>query len=637
MDFLTHLHLNPYILSLIIFFVGLLSYIYFAQYQKPANILRNQLIDINKNLRELGNSNQFEQVDYSVLEKNFSSKPFSNPWKEYRQSLHAMTSEDGERTTIRSTVPAETYFSKDAIVDIHINADFFRHLPGILTGVGIIGTFTGLVWGLGKFKPTDASGTLSELLGEVTSAFMGSGLAIFAAILITFFEKKTINDCYKEVDELNELLDGLFVSGVGEDYLARLVKASESSATSAAALKDDLIRALNDQSVKIGDSITGALKGPMESIGNAVQKVSGDQGQAVSSLLENLMTAFMAKIDETFGSQIQGINDSIIKSTESMSVVQNAMTKLIEDISKAGQSAASEMSLKMEEAMQRAALAQEKMNEQLRQFVEELKILMVQQQGATKQAMDETIQKVLAELEKAIASIAEERNKQIEQDRGRAEDLTTSTKHLYGGLSDNVSRLIEDIKLATIKTEENISQIQKVSVSAISGMNDGALNMRNAADKFTDAGSSVTGVLESSRNITTQMEQASQSLQGTTSIVRDLLTKYEETRKDNQSYVSELTNLIATAKKEAGVSEAIVSEMQKIITSLRTSEKLSTEYLDGINKVLTDSFETFNAELLAKVQQINSENDKLMASSIGALRGAVETMVASTMALRKEA
>lgn len=631
--------LNPYIISCIIFFVGLLSYFYVTKYQKPGTKLEEKLKEINAQLLALSKSSDAD-VDLNALKGIFNEKPFINLWQEYSQSLHVVVSEDGEHSAVRSTVPAEVFFSKESIVDSQINAEFFRHLPGILTGVGIIGTFTGLVWGLGSFSASKASETLDLLLGEVKSAFLGSWFAILAAILITFFEKRVLNNCYKQVDELTEQLDGLFSAGVGEDYLARLVRATESSATHAASLKDALMRDLevlmSKQATQIGVSIGESLKAPLETIGGAVKDFSTGQGQAVSGMLENLLAGFMDKLDQTFGSQIKGINEAIQKSSDSMTLVQMAMTKLIDDISNAGKSAASEMSMKMEESMQRAALAQEAMNEQLRMFIEELKQLMIQQQGETKNAMNETIQKVLGELEAGIHSIAEERNKQIAQDQQRTTDLTDSTKQLYGVLSENVAMLIEDIKQSTIKTEESISQIQRVSTSAISGMNDGAINMKLAAERFADAGNAVTEVLEGSKNITVQMEQAAQSLQGTTSIIKDLLYKYEESRQASQSYVQELTALIATAKREAGVSEKIVADMQRIMDTLNSTEKLSTQYLDTVNSVLTTAFEKFNSEMLAQVTKINAENDKLMASSIGALRAAVETMVSSTLMLRED-
>jgi hypothetical protein len=90
------------------------------------------------------------------------------------------------------------------------------------------------------------------------------------------------------------------------------------------------------------------------------------------------------------------------------------MTRLITDISGAGQKATSEMSAKMEESMAKAALAQEQMNQQLRSFVEELRKLILEQQGQTKQAMDETMQKILFELEKSISVISAERENQAD-------------------------------------------------------------------------------------------------------------------------------------------------------------------------------------------------------------------------------
>ncbi|KVL17931.1 hypothetical protein WS95_18650 [Burkholderia sp. MSMB1826] len=51
----------------------------------------------------------------------------------------------------RSTALAETFFTDQAIVDSRLKTDFFKHLPGVLTGLGIIGTFLGLIKGLVHF------------------------------------------------------------------------------------------------------------------------------------------------------------------------------------------------------------------------------------------------------------------------------------------------------------------------------------------------------------------------------------------------------------------------------------------------------------------------------------------------------
>ena len=60
-------------------------------------------------------------------------------------------------------------------------------------------------------------------------------------MVTTFLEKLAISRRVQQVEEFCNHLDSLFDSGAGEEYLSRLVKASESSATQAAQLKDALI------------------------------------------------------------------------------------------------------------------------------------------------------------------------------------------------------------------------------------------------------------------------------------------------------------------------------------------------------------------------------------------------------------
>jgi hypothetical protein len=65
---------------------------------------------------------------------------------------------------------------------------------------------------------------------RVSDAFIVSGSAIFAAMAATFLEKLFVTILYGKVEEITSRLDSLFNSGASEEYLARLVKASEESA-----------------------------------------------------------------------------------------------------------------------------------------------------------------------------------------------------------------------------------------------------------------------------------------------------------------------------------------------------------------------------------------------------------------------
>jgi hypothetical protein len=47
------------------------------------------------------------------------------------------------------------FFSEHALVVTPLKTEFYKHLPGILTGIGIIGTFLGLIMGLSSFDISD--------------------------------------------------------------------------------------------------------------------------------------------------------------------------------------------------------------------------------------------------------------------------------------------------------------------------------------------------------------------------------------------------------------------------------------------------------------------------------------------------
>jgi hypothetical protein len=216
MNFL--LSLNWFILAPVLIVISFLLSRFVTQYQKPAKKLQFELEKIADGLQKYKKDN-IQILEITNLKPIFAEEPFKHLWAEYEDTLHLVRAPDGEPISMRATATSEIYFSKESVVDTQIDADFFRHLPGILTGIGIIGTFSGLVWGLLKFNPVEPDKTLELLLHEVTSAFIGSGLAILAAIVITYFEKTTLNKCYRLLETVNNRIDDLFSKGVGEEYL----------------------------------------------------------------------------------------------------------------------------------------------------------------------------------------------------------------------------------------------------------------------------------------------------------------------------------------------------------------------------------------------------------------------------------
>jgi hypothetical protein len=225
--------------ALVLLVVGFIGW-FFMPAVKHWFLLR----EIQRNLRGLKGKNP------DALKKIFGvDNRLAHLWSQYQETLHEQTEDrDGQTkvVAVRSTVPAEAYFNSQYVVDSRLRTEFFRHLPGILTGIGIIGTFSGLIPGLRQFQKGMGSSlqtteSLGRLLQEVSTAFLVSAAAIVSAMLVTLVEKLLISSLYRRAEEIAHDIDARFNAGAGEEYLSRIVHASEDSASQSKILKDALV------------------------------------------------------------------------------------------------------------------------------------------------------------------------------------------------------------------------------------------------------------------------------------------------------------------------------------------------------------------------------------------------------------
>ena len=107
-------------------------------------------------------------VDLSDIERQVADDPqLSILWAEYSEALDKRNLSpepvSARARRWRASALAETFFSDYALVDSPLRSDFYKHVPGILTGLGIIGTFSGLINGLIHFDVSDPATTQNQL------------------------------------------------------------------------------------------------------------------------------------------------------------------------------------------------------------------------------------------------------------------------------------------------------------------------------------------------------------------------------------------------------------------------------------------------------------------------------------------
>lgn len=193
-------------------------------------------------------------VNLEHIEQQILGDPhLASLWAEYSEALQglppapAAAPEPARTKQWRSAALAETYFSEHALVDSPLQSDFYKHVPGILTGLGIIGTFSGLIMGLIHFdvsKPETTQAQLSALVQTVGQAFFVSAGAIALAMLLTWVEKSLLTARYAQVEALQHQIDSLFQASSGESYLEQLVAAAQAQAAASHEMLKELRKLL---------------------------------------------------------------------------------------------------------------------------------------------------------------------------------------------------------------------------------------------------------------------------------------------------------------------------------------------------------------------------------------------------------
>ena len=187
----------------------------------------------NMNMRSDGGRLDLADMEHLAA----SDSEMAALWAEYQQAVDNLQQLESTSQTRagqwQASSHAENFFTDQALVDSPLQTHFFAHIPGILTGVGIIGTFTGLIAGLIGFdvsNPAQVQSELSQLVQTVGHAFLVSAFAITLAMVFTWLEKSLLTGRYQQVEQLQQNLDSLFTPHAGAPHLERLTLATEMQA-----------------------------------------------------------------------------------------------------------------------------------------------------------------------------------------------------------------------------------------------------------------------------------------------------------------------------------------------------------------------------------------------------------------------
>lgn len=697
---------QPYVVPATV--IGLVSFaflcfIFFYLFRSVKII--NSLKKYTQSINSIENNEPDDQLQH--LQNLFVQPEIKHAWNEFEESLHSQYElEDGEEkiVRIRATAPSASFFSEQQLVDIPLNTEFFKHLPGILTGVGIIGTFYGLMIGLNHFDPStpeQVSSSVNNLLRDVLYAFLGSAFAIFASILVTWLEKLSIAKCYKYLEKFTAALDALYVSGVGEEYLASLVKSSNESATQARHLKESLVTDLRDMLLNLAErqkvenerlattlsstyresgqqfaeqvsgAIENSLKSPLDKIAGAVQTASGDQSGMVQNMLQDVLTAFMAKLDTTFGQQFTNLNDMMGQTVGSIQTMQTGFATLLQDMRqvsddsrqgsaqlieqllsemKSGQQAmqagmndmltslqasVAKMGAEGEGAGERMARQLEKMfadsearekaqAEHMSAFIEAIQNSVQQGQSATMEKMATSVEALGEQLGSLFGQIDKGQQQISANQQANQQSLHEQTQRVMSEVDDQIKQLIDTVASQHKGTTETLRLLAEQTNRQIQDMQNGADKMRLAAERFEHAGDRVSEANHLTADVLNKAQSAGSSLSLATSELTSVVADYRNNREAVSKSIAMLELLAANTQSEQTTRNQFIADLKQHGERLQSYNREAQAFMENVSNVLGKGFEDFSEGVSRSLDKTLGKLDVEMAKASTLLAGSVE-------------
>lgn len=609
------------------------------------------------------------------IKKHFArDKRLTHLWGEYQDTLHVQREQqDGHMkiVAVRSTVPAESYFSAQHLVDSRLHTEFFKHLPGIFTGLGIIGTFTGLIEGLRHFQVSENAVTvrasLESLMHAVGEAFLISAAAIGAAMLVTFIEKLILAGLYRKAEEITHAIDAQFDAGAGEEYLARLVTASEASASQSKILKDALVKELGDilqeltasqlatgerlnlriaQQIEeaanrqvvasrednqvlgevIAGSIEKSLKGPLEEIATSVKTATGDQSASAMQMLNDVMVSFSQRLNDLFGGQINGINELNKQTAQGMQDAVSSLHALVGKLEDSGKRTTDDMAAQMAASIKAMEERQGSMNAESQAFVEQIRKLVESSQTETQQKLQATLESIGQQMATILATLADTQASALERNRSREEAMSDRARGMVSDMTGTVEAAIKEITAASQVMSQSVATLSNATTSSIDKLNLGADRLNAAATNFATAGDRVTGVIGQAATVSAKLTEASGSLTTSASAIQVALGDYRAQREAVSQLLIDVRATVELARKEASLTADVLQRIESSTAKLSAAQMAADEYLDGVSQVLSGSSEAFRESVVSTLSKVNHDFHTKLSSAVGLLSTAVQEL-----------
>ena len=226
------------------------------------------------------------------IEKHGGDNYLYKSWGEFEESL-VFTSD-----SVENTLDAEHFFNKNILAKNVFENSFYENLPQFLVGIGVLGTFAGLAYGLmGINLSSDDIEILKQgietLVNGASTAFFSSLAGISLSLLFSSTHQLFKNSLNNKINEFQIRLNFIYPRTNPEKSLAQIREFSKNTSNQLGSLSETLGNKLQDVVREVSTEIS---KGIQESITPYMAEITKKAMSSSESVLDEMMDEFLSKV-----------------------------------------------------------------------------------------------------------------------------------------------------------------------------------------------------------------------------------------------------------------------------------------------------------------------------------------------------
>lgn len=493
----------------------------------------------------------------------------------------------------------EDYINKD-IIDIAIRKNVLNLIPGIMTGLGILGTFLGLSIGLQHFNTGSASeisDSIAPLMNGIKVAFHTSIYGMVFSLVFNWVYKRKLEDSYYIVDHFVRYYNRYVVEDTQNENIIRLQT-----------IIGELPKKIG---VEMSEKVTNAIIPSVDKIIDSLDKFAANVSENQVESIQHVVDQFLLSMNDSLGENFASLGETVGKTCELQKKNNEFMESFVErmdslsgniiDIEKLSEKTVEDLS----GYVNKIETLQGIINDNLNSVNIQIESLGEEQEKNQKYIdtlveYEKNINDAANSFKNAISlEIGELSKISNEMNAGLKENLDTLNKcsdEFSTKLSDTMTNHLKYLEESEKKFSENIQSNLDAMIEAASKYGESLANVTES--HLSD----VTGATQAATN---GMNTASAQL---ASVTEDFSIKLSDSLHRTFKIFDE--NLSDISKHLSGTIVEINATMDSIDKSTQKVPKVVASSYDGIEKTFTELQKKINELIDATEQMKNSVKEE---------------------------